>query len=64
MKSKCHVRWVSFHYGMARPHVADGGDGLQIFREAVIIFNNQSRTANREWLDRLEGWEWTENPPL
>jgi hypothetical protein len=25
-----HVKWVHCHHGMARPHVADRGDGLQI----------------------------------
>jgi hypothetical protein len=33
---------------MARPHVADGGDGLQIWRVAVNILNKQLRTADRE----------------
>jgi hypothetical protein len=50
MKSKCHVKWVPCHHGMARPQVADGGDGLQIWRVAVTIFNKQSRTADREIL--------------
>jgi hypothetical protein len=26
-----HVRWVTCHYGMARPQAADGVDGLQIW---------------------------------
>jgi hypothetical protein len=41
------VKWVRCHYGMARPQVADGGDGLQIWRVAANILNKQSRTANR-----------------
>jgi hypothetical protein len=36
-----HVRWVPCHHGMARPQVADGGDGLQIRRVAANIFNKQ-----------------------
>jgi hypothetical protein len=32
---------------MARPQVADGGDGLQTWRVAVNILNKQSRTAYR-----------------
>jgi hypothetical protein len=32
-----HVRWVPCHHGMARPQVADGGDGLQIWRVVVNI---------------------------
>jgi hypothetical protein len=49
---------------MARPQVSDGGDGLQIWRVAAIILvlNKQSRTANREWLCRLEGWAGDHNP--
>jgi hypothetical protein len=31
---------------MARPQVADGGDGLQIWRVAANILNKQSRTAD------------------
>jgi hypothetical protein len=64
MKSKCHVTWVPCHHGMARPRVADGGDGLQIWKVAAIILNKQSRTANREWLCRLEGWAGADNPTL
>jgi hypothetical protein len=32
---------------MARPQVADGGDGLQIWRVAANILNKQSRIAER-----------------
>jgi hypothetical protein len=32
---------------MARPQVADGGDGLQILRVAANILNKQSRTADK-----------------
>jgi hypothetical protein len=32
---------------MARPQVADGGDGLQIWRVAANILNKQSRTADK-----------------
>jgi hypothetical protein len=28
-----HVKWVPCHHGMARPQVADGGDGLQRWSE-------------------------------
>jgi hypothetical protein len=46
--SNClHVRWVPCHLGMARPQVADGGDALQLWREAANILNKQSRTANK-----------------
>jgi hypothetical protein len=42
-----HVRWVPCHHGMARPQVADGGNGLQIWRVAANILNKQSRTADK-----------------
>jgi hypothetical protein len=41
--------WVPFHHGMARPQVADGGDGLQIRRVAANILNKQLRSADKEW---------------
>jgi hypothetical protein len=31
-----HVKWVSYHHGIARPWVTDGGDVLQIWRAAVM----------------------------
>jgi hypothetical protein len=34
---------------MARPQVADGRDGLQLWRVATNIFNKLSRTANKKW---------------
>jgi hypothetical protein len=38
---------------MARPRVADGGDGFQIWRVAEDILNNQSRTADKGGLPGL-----------
>jgi hypothetical protein len=35
------------HQDMARPQVADGGEGLQIRRVAANILNKQSRTNDR-----------------
>jgi hypothetical protein len=43
------VRWVPCHLGMARPQVADGGDGLQIWRVAANILNKQSQTVENGW---------------
>jgi hypothetical protein len=63
-KRKCHVRRVACHQCMARPQVAGGGDGLQIWRVAAMTFNKQSRTADREWLCRLLGWAGADNPTL
>jgi hypothetical protein len=45
--------WVPCHHGMARPQVADGGDGLQIWRLAANILNKQSRTADKGWSSSL-----------
>jgi len=38
---------------MARPQVADAGDGLQIWRVAANIQNKQSRTADKWWSSSL-----------
>jgi hypothetical protein len=37
------------YHGLARPQVADGGDGLQIWRVAANILNKQWRTADKGW---------------
>jgi len=42
-----------FHHDMARSLVADEGDGLQIWRIAVNIFNQRSRTAEKKWPSSL-----------
>jgi hypothetical protein len=34
------------HHGMARPQVADGGDGLQIWRVAANILKEQGQDDN------------------
>jgi hypothetical protein len=38
-----HVKWVPCQHGMERPQVADGRDGLQVWRVAANILNKQSR---------------------
>jgi hypothetical protein len=40
--------------GMARPRVADGGDGLQIWRGAANILNNESRIVDKGWSSSLQ----------
>jgi hypothetical protein len=35
------------------PQVADGGNGLQIWRIAANILNKQSRTADKGWSSSL-----------
>jgi hypothetical protein len=47
VQNTIHVRWDPCHHGMARPQVADGGDGLQIWWVAANILNNQSREADK-----------------
>jgi hypothetical protein len=41
------------HHGMARPQVADGGDGLQIWRIAANILNRLSGTPDKGWSSSL-----------
>jgi hypothetical protein len=48
-----HVKWVHCHHGMARPRVADRGDGLQIWMVAANKLNKQSRTAESGWSSSL-----------
>jgi hypothetical protein len=38
---------------MARPQVADGGDGLHISKVAANILNKQLRTADKMWSSSL-----------
>jgi hypothetical protein len=47
MYNLLHVKWVPCHHNMAHPRVADGGDGLQIWKVAAYILNKQLRTADR-----------------
>jgi hypothetical protein len=49
MRIPRHARWAPCHHGMARPQVAHGGDGLQMWRVAASILNKQSRRAKKEW---------------
>jgi hypothetical protein len=35
-----HVKWVPCHHGMARPQVAVGGGGLQVWRVAANILTS------------------------
>jgi hypothetical protein len=48
-----HVCLFPCHHGMARPQVAEGGDGLQIWRVAENILNKQSQTADKGWASSL-----------
>jgi hypothetical protein len=47
------VEWVPCYHGMARHQIADGGDGLQIWRVAANILNKLSRIAYKGWPSRL-----------
>jgi hypothetical protein len=53
-----HIRWVSYHHGMARPQVTDGGNGLQI---AADILNKQSWTFDKGWTSSWGVWRGTNN---
>jgi hypothetical protein len=52
-KTLAMFKWVHCHHGMARPRVADRGDGLQIWRVSSNILNKQSRTADSGWSSSL-----------
>jgi hypothetical protein len=56
------VIWIPCHHGMARPRIANRGDGLQIWRVAANILNKQSRTANSERSSSLGDGRWSNNP--
>jgi len=57
-----HVSWVPCHHGVARPQVADGGEGLQIWRVATNVLNKQPRTADKGWFSSLGGEGRANNP--
>jgi hypothetical protein len=38
-----------YHHSMACSWVADGGDGLELWRVAVNILNKQPHTNNKGW---------------
>jgi hypothetical protein len=48
---------------MARPRVADRGDGLQIWRVAANMLNKESRTADSGWSSSLGVGRGANNPP-
>jgi hypothetical protein len=47
------VRWVPSHHGVARPQVADEGDGHQTWRVAANTVKKQSRRADKGWFSIL-----------
>jgi hypothetical protein len=51
--SLSYVSWVPCRHAMACHRVADGGDGLQIWRVAANVLNKQLRIADKEWPSRL-----------
>jgi hypothetical protein len=63
VRPEFHVTWVACYHGMARPPVAVGEDGLQIWRVAVNTLNKQSRTADRGWSSSLGVGRGANNPP-
>jgi hypothetical protein len=58
-----HVKWVPCHHGMTRLQVADGGEGLQIWRVAANILNKQWRTADKGWPSSLGVGRGANNSP-
>jgi hypothetical protein len=50
------------HHSLARSRVADGRDGLQLWRLAANILNKQMRTNDKEWSSSLGVGRGTSNP--
>jgi hypothetical protein len=48
-----HVRWVSCQHGIEHPQVADGGDGVELWKLAADILIKQSWTVDKGWSSRL-----------
>jgi len=59
-RKKWNEFWVEnvgpCHHGMTRPRIADGGDGLSMWRVSVNILNKQLWTADKRWLPKFWGW--------
>jgi hypothetical protein len=49
---------------MARPQVANGGDGLQIWKVAANILNKHSRTTKKGWSSSVGVGRGATNPRL
>jgi hypothetical protein len=49
---------------MARCQVADGGDGIQIWRVAANVLNKQLWTANKGWPSSLGVGRGADNSSL
>jgi len=56
-----HMLCGSCH-GMALPRVADGGDGLQIWKAAANIMNKLLQTATEGLSYSLQVWQGTISP--
>jgi hypothetical protein len=39
---------------MARPRIADGGDGFNVWRVTTNVLNNQSQTVDKRWSSSLD----------
>jgi hypothetical protein len=48
-----HVKCFPCHHDMARPQVADEGDGLQTWSVAVNILTKRSETFDKGWSSSL-----------
>jgi len=47
---------------MTHPQVADGGDGLQVWRVAANILNKQWQIANKGWSSSFGVGQGANNP--
>jgi len=53
---RSHVNVGPCHHGTTRPRVADGGDGLQIWKVVANMLDEKARTADKGWA--LQLWDW------
>jgi hypothetical protein len=58
------IYWVPCNHGMMCPRFADGGEGLQIWKVSVNIFNKQLQTVyigSQTWIlwNNINNKKWT-----
>jgi hypothetical protein len=52
---------VPCHHSMTCPQIADGGNGLQLWKVVENTLNKQLRRANKGWSSRLRVWHGAKN---
>jgi hypothetical protein len=57
-----YVKWVSCDHGVVHPQVADGENGLQIWRVSSNILHKQLQKAKKGWSSTLMDRVLTPSP--